>query len=131
MSGKGGDVKFTEYHKHLKAPFVIYADPDESCSNKYQEYVACTFGYKIVCVDDRFSKPEGWFWDKGAIFKFSSESFEKVNHHKEAMKKKAFKRNSSWIRKMKDIFTYMIIYILKMQFVDSTLENLVKKFSRI
>ena len=59
MSGKGGDVKFTEHHKHLKARFVIYADPDESYSNKYQEYVFCTFGYKIVCVDDIFSKPEG------------------------------------------------------------------------
>ena len=30
---------------------------DESYTNKYQKHVACSYGYKLVCVDDKFSKP--------------------------------------------------------------------------
>ena len=29
---------------------------DECCTNKYQKHVACSYGYKLVCVDDKFSK---------------------------------------------------------------------------
>ena len=31
-------------------------NPDESYTNKYQNYVDCSVGYKLVCVDDQFSK---------------------------------------------------------------------------
>ena len=30
---------------------------DEPYTNKYQKHVACSFGYKLLCVDDKFSKP--------------------------------------------------------------------------
>ena len=30
---------------------------NESYTNKYQENVACSYGYKLVCIDDKFSKP--------------------------------------------------------------------------
>ena len=57
--------------RKIKSPFMIYADfesilvpedngnqnPDESYTNKYEKYVACSHGYKLVCVDDKFSKP--------------------------------------------------------------------------
>ena len=26
-------------------------------TNKYQKYIACSHGYKLICVDDKFSKP--------------------------------------------------------------------------
>ena len=25
--------------------------------NKYQMHIACSYGYKLECVDDKFSKP--------------------------------------------------------------------------
>ena len=32
---------------------------DEFCTYKYrEEHSACTYDYKVVCVDDRFRKPE-------------------------------------------------------------------------
>ena len=54
----------------IKAPFTIYANfesilvpednekqnPDKSYGKKYQKYVACSYGYKLVCVDDKLSK---------------------------------------------------------------------------
>ena len=29
---------------------------EESPTNKYQKHIACTYWYKLVCVDDKFSK---------------------------------------------------------------------------
>ena len=31
-------------------------NPNESYTNKYQKPVACSYGYKLVCVDHKFSK---------------------------------------------------------------------------
>ena len=55
----------------MKSLFMIYEDfesilvpedngkqnPVESYTNKYQKHIACSYGYKLVCVDDKFSKP--------------------------------------------------------------------------
>ena len=30
-------------------------NPNESYTNKYQNHIPCTYGYKLVCVDDKFS----------------------------------------------------------------------------
>ena len=32
-------------------------NPNETFTNKYQKHVACSYGYKLVCVDDKCSKP--------------------------------------------------------------------------
>ena len=32
-------------------------NPDESSRNSYQKHVACCYGFKLVCVDDEYSKP--------------------------------------------------------------------------
>ena len=32
-------------------------NPEVSYTNKYQKHIACSYGYKLVCVDDKFSKP--------------------------------------------------------------------------
>ena len=32
-------------------------NPKESYNNKCQKHVACSCGYKLVCVDDKFSQP--------------------------------------------------------------------------
>ena len=51
----------------VKLSFMIYADfesilvpenngkpnPKESYTNKFQKHVACSYGYKLVCVDDK------------------------------------------------------------------------------
>ena len=31
-------------------------NPNESYANKYQKHVACSYGYNLVCVDDKFNK---------------------------------------------------------------------------
>ena len=69
MLKKGQYIKFKNFERKRKSPFMIYAhfesilvpedngmqNPNESYTNMYQKYVACSYGYKLVCVDDKFS----------------------------------------------------------------------------
>ena len=71
MAIKGEFVKFKNYERKLESPFMIYAEFEsilvpknngksnlnESNTYKYKKHVACSYGYKLVCVDDKFSKP--------------------------------------------------------------------------
>ena len=45
-------------------------NPDGTYTNKYQKHVACTYSYKLVCVDDKFSKSFKSYLDKDVIFNF-------------------------------------------------------------
>ena len=68
---KGESVKFKNYERKIKPPFIIYADfesilvskdngkqnPEEPHTDKYQKHIASSYCYKLVCVDDKFSKP--------------------------------------------------------------------------
>ena len=56
--------------KQIPVPFKIYADfecilrkvdiiecdSNSSYTRKYQDHISCSFGYKVVCVDNKFSK---------------------------------------------------------------------------
>ena len=32
-------------------------NPNEPYTSKYKKYVACSYGYKLACVDEKFSQP--------------------------------------------------------------------------
>ena len=66
-----GYISSKNYSKQIPVPFKIYADfeyilekvdGDIKCSSnssytrKYQNHVPCRFAYKVVCVDNKFSK---------------------------------------------------------------------------
>ena len=42
----------------------------EFYTNKYQKHVAYSFGYKLVCIDDKFSKPFKTYLGKDAVYNF-------------------------------------------------------------
>ena len=62
-----GIIEFENYFKQIPIPFKIYADfecnlrsvesYEGSCTKKYQDHIPCSFAYKVVCTDDRFTKP--------------------------------------------------------------------------
>ena len=37
-------------------------NPAEPCTSKYQKHIFCSYGYKLLYVDDRFSKPFTTYW---------------------------------------------------------------------
>ena len=38
--------------------------------NNYQKHTACSYSYKLVCVDDKFSKTFRSYLGKGAVYNF-------------------------------------------------------------
>ncbi|XP_069103879.1 uncharacterized protein [Argopecten irradians] len=64
-------LKFEDFRKQLKAPFVLFCDfeafvqPMDSCENdpsissttKTAQFEPCSFGYQRVCIDDKYTKP--------------------------------------------------------------------------
>ena len=78
---KNDVLQFTDYEKTLKVPFVIYADtetivqkvdtcqpnPDRSASTPSTKLEVCGFGYKVVCEDERYTKPAVIYRGKDAV----------------------------------------------------------------
>ena len=101
MLKKGEYVKFKSSERKIKSPFVIYADferilvpedngkqnPNESHTNKYKKYVACSYGYKLVCVGDKFSKPFNSYLGEDAIYNFIGSEIEESTYCSDVMKK--------------------------------------------
>jgi hypothetical protein len=62
----GTMLKFMNYNRSMRVPFIVYADfesfikpiytcqprPDESCTNKYQKHTPSSFCYYVKCFDD-------------------------------------------------------------------------------
>ena len=75
-----GILKFENYFKQIPAPFKIYADfefnlegveiYEDSHSKKYQDHHPCSFAYKVVCIEDKFSKPIDVFRGENASYGF-------------------------------------------------------------
>ena len=61
-------VLFKIFERKIKSPFIIYVDfesilvpqnnwkqnPEGFYRNKYQKHISCSYGYKLVCVYDKF-----------------------------------------------------------------------------
>ena len=116
-----GSIKFKNYFKQLPVPFKIYADFECNLKNvecyegtytkKYHEHVPCSYAYKVVCIDDRFSKSIVVFRGKNAAYEFIKAILKEYQYCKKVMKKHFNKnlimseeeeqfqsRNICWIR---------------------------------
>ena len=54
---------------------------------KYRKYIACSCGYKLVCVDDKFSKPFKTYLGKDAVQNFINNMTKESKYCSEVMKK--------------------------------------------
>ena len=63
-----------------------------SYTAKYQDHIPCSFVYKLVCVDDKYSKDVLLFRGKNAVFKFIQSIF-KVYSYCRGVMKKHFNKN--------------------------------------
>ena len=60
---------------------------EESYRNKYQNHFAWSYGYKLVCVDDKFSKPFKTYLGKDAASNFINNMIEESKQRTEVTKK--------------------------------------------
>ena len=92
-----GTTEFKKYFKQIPVLFKIYADFECNLksagsyegvySKKYQNHIHCSFACKLVCVDDRFSKPIVVFRGENAAFEFIKAILKEYDYCKKVMKK--------------------------------------------
>ena len=73
-------IEFENYYKQIPVPFKIYADfecnlegvetYEGSYTKKYQDHVPCSFAYKVVCINNKFSKPILVFRGENVAYEF-------------------------------------------------------------
>ena len=89
-------VKSGNHFKQIPVPFKIYADfecnlksvkcNEGSYTEKHQNHIPCSFAYKVVCIDDRFSSPTIIYGGENAAYEFIKTIFEEYNYYKKIMK---------------------------------------------
>ena len=75
-----GTIEFQNYFKQLAVPFKMYADFECNLENteiyegsyikKYHDHASCYFAYKVVWIDDKFSKPIVIYRGDNATYEF-------------------------------------------------------------
>ena len=77
-----GFITFKNFNRQIPVPFKIYADfecllksidcgVDNDCfsyTKKEQDHIPCSFAYKLVCLDDKFSKNVALYRGENAVF---------------------------------------------------------------
>ena len=92
-----GIIEFTKYFKQILVPFKTYADFESNLksveifegiySKKYQNHIPCSFAYKVVCIDDEFTKPIVVFRGKNAAYEFVKSMLEEYEYCKKSDEK--------------------------------------------
>ena len=70
MAKKGGTVKFKNCTEKIKSMFMIYVNFENVLMTENQHNVGCSYGYKLVRVDDQFSKLFKTYLGQNAGHKF-------------------------------------------------------------
>ena len=98
---KSGYISFKNHFRQIPVSFKIYADFESifkkvdcdiehnstsSYTKKYQDHVPCSFAYKVVCVDNRFSKEINLYRGKEAVNKFIKFILSEYNYCKKMVK---------------------------------------------
>ena len=118
MPNKGEYVKFKNFERKINSPSMIYEsipvpedngkqNPNESYTNKYQKHVACSYGYKLVCLDDKFSKSFKSYLGEDTIYNFIS-SIVKESKYCSDVTKKHFNKELLMIKKIMRILRTLL-----------------------
>ena len=96
-----GCIEFNNFNKMIPSPFKIYVDfkcllknvhpgihnDSFSYTTKYQDHIPCSFAYKLVCIDDKYSKDIALYRAKNAVYKFIQSIFKEYSYCRSIMKK--------------------------------------------
>ena len=63
-----------------------------SCTRKHQDKIPCSFSYKLVCADNKFSKPVFLYRGENIAYKFIEAILEEHEYCKKVIKKHFHKK---------------------------------------
>ena len=91
-----GTIELKDFFKQLPVPFKMYADfecnlrdaeiYEGSYTKKYHEHIPCSYAFKVVCIDNRFSKLIVVYRSKNAAYEFIKAILEEYKYCKKIMK---------------------------------------------
>ena len=115
---KSSSIRFKNYSKQIPVPFKIYADfecilkkvdcviiecySNMSYTRKYQDHIPCSFAYKVVCIDNKFSKNVVFNRGKNAVNKFIKSILSEYSYCRRVIKNILAKILSCQQREKKD-----------------------------
>ena len=99
-----GFIEFKNFNRQIAVPFKIYADlecllkpcdenlvgVDNDCffyTKNYEDHIPCTFAYKLVYIDNKFSEDVVLYRGKNAVFKFIQCIFGEYDYCRSVIKK--------------------------------------------
>ena len=92
-----GTIEFKKYFKQIPVPFKIYTgfvcnlksveSYEGSYSKTYQDHIPCSFAYKFVCVDDKFTEPIVVFRGENTAYEFVKAILKEYGYCKKVMEK--------------------------------------------
>ena len=62
-------------------------NPKEFYTNKYQKHIACSYGYQLVCVDDKIDESFKTYLGKDSVYNFINNMIEESKYCSDVMKK--------------------------------------------
>ena len=81
----------------MSVPFKIYADFECNlqdtenyegfCTKKHHDYIPCSYAFKVVYIDNRFSKPIVVYRSENAAYEFIKAILKEYKYCKKIMKK--------------------------------------------
>ena len=90
-------IEFENYSKQMPVLFKIYADSvcnlrgvesyEGSYTQKCQDHVPCSFAHKVVCIDDKFTKPIVVYRHENAAYKFIKAILKEYKYCEKVMNK--------------------------------------------
>ena len=118
---KGKIVKFKNFVRKIKPPFITYADfentlvpedngnqnPDVPYANNFQNHNFCSYGYKLVSLDDQFRKSFKSYLGEDSNYKFIIKIVKENKCQKDVMKNILIK-DLWWIKKMIQILKVLL-----------------------
>ena len=78
----GEYVKFKNYERKVKSPFIIHGDFERILVSEDNIY-----GYKLFCIDDKFSKPFKTYLDEDNVYNFINSMIEESKYYIGVMEK--------------------------------------------
>ena len=130
-----GIIKFENCFKQIPVPSKIYADfecnfkkvkcNEGSYTEKYQDHIPSSFAYKVVFIDDKFTKPTIIYRDKNAAYEFIRAILEEYEYCKKIMEE-YFNKNLIMTEEEEDLFQKSNNYWICKKFINNNNEEKVR-----
>ena len=97
---------YADFESILVPEYNRKQNPNQSYTIKYQKHVVSSYGYKLVCVDDTFSKSLQTYLGEDALYNFTNSMIEESKYCSGVMKQNLNKELVKTTQNIKKILIF-------------------------